>query len=171
MRNKFVIFVAFFLVSCAQLQQKQTPQKTYQISQDTEEVFNSIEQEDSPFSDEIRNSALRYRQLREKSWDNYLQQEEKSNDPPQKQSYRPRPKKQSKPKQKKQYSPAQLEEMNIQLEQMSNFYCMKHRNDRRFNNEDQCKEFTQKVLDNCIQRNTNHLSPSVVRCFKSKLKV
>ena len=58
-----------------------------------------------------------------------------------------------------------LQEINQNLA----FYCMKHRKDANFQNEEQCLAFTKKVLLNCENKH-KLINTVMVNCIKDQLK-
>lgn len=58
-----------------------------------------------------------------------------------------------------------LQEINQNLA----FFCMKHRQDSRFKSENQCLEFTKKVLVQCEKKH-NIINSVMVSCIKEQLK-
>jgi PBP1b-binding outer membrane lipoprotein LpoB len=58
-----------------------------------------------------------------------------------------------------------LQEINQNLA----FYCMKHRTDGAFSNEDQCTKFTKKILIECEKKH-KLINTVMVNCIKDRLK-
>jgi hypothetical protein len=168
--KKFFVLIVVLLASCSNLEKKEEDKAPVYISSETEDEFASIENQDSPYSKEAQDAARRYQRLREQSWENYIQKQQVA---PTKKRIRKSPQ-QTKPKvssQAKRLSPEKVKELEIESEQMINYFCMKNRNNRKFSNQDYCKEYANDVLRQCKARNYGHISRSVVRCLKSRLRV
>lgn len=58
-----------------------------------------------------------------------------------------------------------LQEINQNLA----FFCMKHRNERAFSDEEQCLKFTKRVLKDC-EKNHKLINTVMVNCIKDRLK-
>lgn len=58
-----------------------------------------------------------------------------------------------------------LQEINQNLA----FYCMKHRNDPAYKNEEKCLKFTEKVLNSC-QKEHRIVNAVMLSCIKGRLK-
>lgn len=64
---------------------------------------------------------------------------------------------------------ARSEERLQEINQNLAFYCMKHRQDGTFKNEDQCLKFTQEVLKSCEKKH-KLINTVMVNCIKDRLK-
>jgi hypothetical protein len=58
----------------------------------------------------------------------------------------------------------------LEINQNLAFYCMKHRKDSAFANEEKCLEFTGKVLNSCKQNNGSTINTAMLNCIKERLK-
>lgn len=56
-----------------------------------------------------------------------------------------------------------------EIQQNLAFFCMKHRNDPQFGDEEKCLKFTNKVLKSC-EKNHRLVNTVMVKCVKDRLK-
>lgn len=65
---------------------------------------------------------------------------------------------------------SKVDERLIEINQHLAFYCMKHRKDSRFGNDEaKCMEFVNKIMTNC-QKNHRDVNSQLLNCIQTKLK-
>lgn len=166
--RKFIILIVLIISSCTNLPKKEDKKTPVFYSSETENEFSSIENQDSPYSDQAKEAAIRYQKMREQSWNDYVN---KKNIPQKRirkqnqyQTYKPKPVPKVKP-----LSSELKAELEVQSGQMMNYFCMKNRN--HYDNNEVCSQYTEDILEKCKSLNSGEISKSVVRCLKSKLRV
>jgi hypothetical protein len=138
-----------FLVSCAQTKPKVSRKKVY--SQETQSTFEDIEKEKA-----IEN----YRLMRLRDWKKYKKKKPKT-------IYRK--KVFTKPKRKRRRPLVNPVEQKNEIEQNLIYYCMEHRKDSKFDDESDCKLFTDNILDKCKESN-DFGEPELLTCIKGRLR-
>ncbi len=171
MKLKSIILNCLFLslfFSCAH--QRPTVEKKY--SEDVENEFENIE------NDQQRVLNY-YRTLRQKNWDKYKKGHSEQTSKkyyPTERKYSPAPTRAERKNaikvapSKPALSPEQVEEINIEIQQNLDYFCMKNRNSGRFNSESQCQSYTHNLFEKCKEENPVYRDREAVDCVKNKLQ-
>jgi len=149
-----ILFISFFLGACAQNTSRKPRRKTT-YSAETQKTFEDIEREKAIES---------YRKLRLENWKYYTKEKKKKRTRPvyRKKIYKKKIVKKRRPL----VDPVEQEN---EINQNLAYYCMEHRKDARFNEENDCKLFTENIFKNCKIEN-NLGEPELLTCVKSRLK-
>ncbi len=111
-----------------------------------------------------RNAIEHYRQMRLNNWANYTKKRPIRKYYPSNERIRKRPLNDSIP-----LSPERQKELEIQTEQYTTYFCMKHRRNRRFANPKHCKNHTQRVVSKCKARTEGEYGRRTPGCVKRGL--
>ncbi|MBC97175.1 MAG: hypothetical protein CME63_05460 [Halobacteriovoraceae bacterium] len=160
------LITLFISASCATSRPPKT-KKTY--SSEVEQEFKDIEYDQ-------KRVLNYYRTLREKNWDEYKKGQNTKRRRPRRYQ---RPKRRSQPQRSKTVrkvvpekpalSDARVEELNIEIQQNLDYFCMKNRKSSRFSNQQDCKSYTENIFDQCKQQHPVYRDRSPVQCVKNRL--
>ena len=146
--------VALFFVSCSSEPVSQTPEKVY--SENTQKEFAIIEKND-------RHTNPPYRAVKANSKPTISAKE--ASHEKEKKVIAETPVISPVPSQLSTKNQERLQEINQNL----SFFCMKHRKDSMFKDEEHCTLFTKKVLKACEKKH-KLINTVMVNCIKTRLK-
>ena len=147
-----LLFSLFLCFSCAHQNPVRQQEKKY--SQDVENEFSNIE------NDQQRVLNY-YRTLRQKNWEDYKNGGSQKTQRPQRRTYKtyspPRSRPSARPRktvtkvapEKPALSQEQVEEINIEIQQNLDYFCMKNRKSSRFNSQSQCQSYARNIFEKC----------------------
>ncbi len=151
----FLFLLPLLFFSCASKEQAPAPKMTY--SDETTRTFEEIEREQL---------LQYYRDLRAKETVSPAPTRPRVSRP---QTSKPANTSVNKPAPKSPVQKADPEELQKEIEQNLVFFCMRHRQDSRFKDESVCKEFTEKIYQEC-QEQFEADDRRLFNCIKPKLK-
>lgn len=168
--NPFILFLLTVAVSVSCSTTEQKADTTVQYSEQTEKTFNSIETEEAQLLE-------RYRQMRMKNWDRYIN---KKNRPNAAADYaRTRQQENSKterqvkvaktPPPQPELSDEQLKAIEIEIAQRMSIFCMKAKTVNRFDSEADCQAYVENNHYECM-RQFGDRNKALVGCMKGRLK-